>query len=461
MKTGNSPEVNSDMTQDETENDNKKMINKAFMSFGFDLFSAVDKSANQGNLVFSPFSVQHALCMLMNGATDNTLTEMKNMMNISDYSLDAINEYNRDTRTKIESLTDIRSVLDETKPYNEYGIPATRPDTSICSRIANGIWTKEGYTFKDEFLNTNKSFYDAEVKSIDLASQDAITEHIDKWISEKTNNTIKSSDIEASSNLSMVIANALYFKGKWANQFDKNDTKDGQFTNNDGSMSTVQMMSKQDHFVFYEDSHFKAIKMYYGNGSISMGIFLDRSDEFDYGAQELTKEEWEAYMNSNNHQPVNIELPKFKIDYNIKLNDILKDMGMNEAFTDEACFPLISDRQAKVDKVSQKAYISVDEEGTEASAVTIVELEEKGLPQEEAKDFIINRPFYFTIEDNTTNTLLFAGHIKSLGEKSASTISETSSSPARNATYDLQGRKLQNTPQRGMYISNGKKHVKF
>lgn len=464
QNTDNNIEQNINTAQEETWRDSIKTINDAFQSFGFELFSAVDKSASK-NVVFSPFSVQHALCMLMNGAKDNTLAEMKEMMKISDYSLNTINELNRDTRTKIESLTDIRSVLDETKPYNEYN-PATRPDTSICTRVANGIWTMKGREFKEEFLNTNKSFYDAEVKSIDLASQDDITEHIDRWIKEKTNNTIKSSGIEANELLSMVIANALYFKGKWTSQFNKGDTKDDQFTNYDGSLSTIPMMHKEETLTFYEGSKFNAIKMNYGHGNISMGIFLDRSDEFDCGNLELTKEEWESYMNCKNKQPINIAMPKFKIDIDVKLKEILTEMGMKDAFTNAASFDLAKNSDSKsgpvVGDIKQKAYISVDEEGTEASAVTIIILIEKAEPNtEKPKDFIINRPFYFTIEDNTTNTLLFAGHIKSLGGPSASAISETSTSPARNATYDLQGRKLQNTPQRGMYICNGKKYVRF
>jgi len=424
--------------------------------FGFKLFSETDNSHKNSNVVFSPFSAQNALSMLMNGAENNTLYEIKNVMNISGFTEDYINDYNREVRTNIESLMAIRNVS-----VNKGGImPSERTDTTICVRVANSIWAKEGTHCNEDFISKNKTFYDAEFSTINLANQDTISKYIDTWIKDKTRNTIKSAGVEANELLEMVLTNALYFKGYWEFPFDAKSTNNEVFCNIDGSSVSIPMMNKKGYLYYYKNKYFRAVKLPYGDGSISMGIFLANIDglESDDESSNLNYNDWAYYMNRSISKKVELKLPKFNVECDLDLKENLSSMGIIEAFNDNADFSRMYDGPSKVDRMKQKIYLSVDEEGTEAAVTTIQETACSSEEPEEIEQFYVNRPFYFTIEDNTTNTILFVGHIKSLNESSTN-ISDIIALSSEDTIYDLQGRRLNTIPQKGIYISKGKKIV--
>ncbi len=383
----------------------------------FNLFSELaDSKPTTDNICFSPLSAQLALSMLQNGADGNTLKEMKWAMGLSEYSDGEINLFNQ---ALTQSLTSRPEFLPE--QWKWYG--ATEEEARkyydaeypVCE-IANSIWHRPDITLFDSFTDTVRSYYDAGIGSVRFDTQEGI-DQINQWVSDKTHTLIpKIYNEPQSAELAVVLANALYFKGAWHTPFDKENTRPGVFHNANGSNVMTDMMTQNEYYQSTTTGKFQSLTLPYGNGDFSMTIFLPVEGT---KLPDLTRADWiQTVSQPQQFRPYALTFPRFDFGDCHELNDILKKMGMNEAFDkDKAEFTRMTDFQTFISKVLQLSKISVDEEGTEAAAVTIIGIEGTSIEDPDPinyEPFRIDRPFYFTIENRKEKAVLFVGRVATL-----------------------------------------------
>ena len=360
-------------------------------TFAFDLFKTTYAQTEEANIFVSPLSVNMALSMTMNGAKDATLDEMKEALRANGYSLDEINKYNKSLREALLAV-----------------------DKSTMLSIANSIWYHNAYKFKDEFISANKSNYDAEIKAIDFRSPNALKQ-INDWASDKTNKKIPEIIKEITPESVAYLINAIYFKGIWREKFEKNRTKDEDFYSEDGvSMGKVKMMSQTHNFLYSEDENCGYLMLPYGNGAFSMIVMLpNEGKKIDDVMSNLNSESWNDAMYMVICE-VNLRLPRFKTECSYNMCEaILPEMGMITPFTDGADFSgMTEDKQILISKVIHKTFVEVNEEGTEAAAVTAVEMGPTSVPPPGTIiNYVVNKPFAFAIRENSTGVILFIGKI--------------------------------------------------
>jgi serine protease inhibitor len=353
--------------------------------FGFKLFSEIAKRDAGKNIFISPFSVAAALAMTYNGASGETQRAMAKTLELNSMSLDEVNQANAELCQMLEGL-----------------------DPQVQLAIANSLWLKHGETFKPEFIRRGRSFYDAEVAN--FSSGDAPI--INGWVSRKTRDKIKElvTDSDVAMSILMLI-NAVYFKGNWTAQFDKANTQESTFTLLSGKQKKLPMMSQSGHFTYHEEQGFQAISLPYGEGKVSMYIFLPgHQSSLAKFQQQLTVENWNRWISNLAETPGKIVLPRFKVEYGIGLNEVLRAIGMGIAFDPKADFSEMTSPPAFISKVIHKTFMEVNEEGTEAAAATVVMMG-RSLSFNTPFTMIVDRPFFCAIRDNETGTLLFMGSI--------------------------------------------------
>ena len=382
-----------------TAQDDDTALSSIYQKFAFTLFDKVVENKEDGgmNIILSPLSAQMALSMVQNGAAGNTLAEIQQVLGTSAYSTEQVNEYNRKVAEKLTYRPPVNK--DE----------ASNTSYPVCE-LANGTWAKPGITLYDSFKEKLATYYDAEAGTVDFGTQEGI-DVINKWANEKTHGLIPSIYDEPDPYLLVVLANALYFKGNWTIPFETNYTKTRKFHLIDGQTMDVDMMRMfYEYFKISKSDKFHTVTLPYGvKGDFTMTIFLPTDKQ---GFPSLTYEDWTFANKTSKSTLLNLQMPKFSIDDNHSLTDILQELGMVEAFTPLADFSLESPDPLMISKVFQLAKIIVDEEGTEATAVTVIDETETSIGDEEdPEDFIIDHPFYFTIENKSTQTILFMGQV--------------------------------------------------
>jgi serpin B len=266
---------------------------------------------------------------------------------------------------------------------------------------------------ENNFINTNKSYYNAEVSALDFSSPNAI-KTINGWVADKTRNKIETILDEIKPSHVMFLLNAIYFKGIWSKEFNKKSTQMMPFSLTNGSSIQTENMQRLDTLPYFSNSLFSAIQLSYGKENYNMYVFLpEPGKNLQDLAEKLNSENWETWMTGfKTTQNVDIKFPKFKYEYEIKLNDVLTEMGMGVAFTGAADFTGINrEGGLYIDYVKHKTFIEVNEEGTEAAAVTIVAIDKTsaGGPQKVA--FYVNRPFFYAITEKSTGAILFMGTV--------------------------------------------------
>jgi serine protease inhibitor len=367
-------------------------IIRADNDFGISLFREVVKTEDKAaNIFISPTSVAIALAMTYNGARGTTRTAMENTLRKTGFSMEEIN-------VSYKSLIDALVTVD--------------PDVTL--EIANSIWHRPELPVLPDFISINSMYYDAEVNALDFNSPGSL-EAINGWVKLKTHDKITEIIDQIPSSAIMYLINAIYFKGIWRSEFDKDNTADGTFTSGEGNMLTVPMMEQQDTFRYYRNEQFACVELPYGQGNFNMVILLPESGiATGEVINDLTPESWESIINSMAPEEVYIRLPRFKFDYDILLNDVLRSLGMGVAFTDSADFSGICEGGGiRISKVIHKTFVEVDEEGTEAAAVTAVEIIYSGssvikLPV----SFVADRPFIFAIREQDTGSIVFIGCVR-------------------------------------------------
>ncbi|MDR1719313.1 MAG: serpin family protein [Dysgonamonadaceae bacterium] len=389
-----------DKSEDTTEYTNPISINLSEVeqklaaegqTFGMELFAAVMKAeSKKENIVISPLSLNIALAMVWNGANGDTRAAIQEAMGMSNYPQETVNAY----------FKKLKEILLQTDPTTKLS-------------LANSIWSRKGFPFKDSFFSINREWYEAQVSELDFNDPGAI-DIINKWCSDNTNGLIKEMVQQIPSDIVMYLMNALYFKGCWSDGFGfpAASTADADFTKTDGSTIKVKMMSQKSKQQYYTDENLALTSIPYGNGAFRM-VFVLPNGSFDALTEQLkTAGYLSTCLNSAHSTEVNLYIPKFKTGYEIKLNEPLETLGMGMAFTYFADFSGISDIRLCISEVKQKTYIDVNEEGTEAAAVTSVGMGLTSVnPTPQPATFRADRPFLFLIQETSTNIILFEGKI--------------------------------------------------
>jgi len=358
-------------------------------TFAFDLFKTTYQSTNEANVFVSPLSVNMALSMTLNGAAGLTMEEMKEALRATNYSLDDINKYNKSLREALMKVD---------------------PTTDVA--IANSIWYRNTLTVKTNFLSVNKNFYDAETKALDFNSPNSI-QQINKWVSDKTHAKIPEIVKEISPMTMMYLINATYFNGIWKSTFGKDDTREEYFyPENDVDRHQAYMMRQTGFFPYSEDEQCRYLKLDYGNGAFSMIVMLPQYEKtLDDVIANLNSATWRDAMHMGSYE-VSLRFPRFKVECEYEMStSILPSMGMKNPFTEDADFSGISDVALCISKVIHKTFVDVNEDGTEAAAVTAVEMDATALPPGQIVYYVVNRPFAFAICENSTGVILFIGTI--------------------------------------------------
>ena len=361
-------------------------INKAFP-----LFAAVDAAtkANE-NFTISPLSLSEMLVMASNGANGETRKQINSIICVND-------------NISKESLNEAFNGL------NEY---LARVDSKTTFTTANSVWIDEGFKVKPEFLSDKKLIGETFNQKLSTIKT---MDDINHWCDIKTSGCIKDILTEPLDDYCrMVLANALYFKGMWKNKFSKDDTKEKEFTNSDGSKSKVQMMSQSSMFLGYEGLDMDFVEFPYGNENYCMDVFLPHEDKkLDECMKDFDQKTFEEYLKKAAMGEILVEMPRMKLNYKTSLVKPLKAMGMTDAFSDDADFSGISNEKTYISDVIQATFVNVDEEGTEAAAVTIATMKNDIMPMR-TSTFFMNRPFAYIIREKATGTILFMGKVRKL-----------------------------------------------
>lgn len=365
----------------------EKTVVDADQRFGLRLLRATVDAEEAGENVFvSPISVSMALGMTLNGARGETRTAMERALEKQNLSPDEINDAYRGLIDLLEGL-----------------------DPNVEVSIANSIWYREDVSVKQAFIDTNRTHFDAEVAGLDFASSGA-PDRMNDWVNEETNGTIsKIVSGPISDDILMYLINATYFKGAWRTQFDPEKTEEGPFHLADGATVTVPMMKRTEEVSppLLRTDQFTAVDLAYGDSLYSMTILLPREDASVRGVVDsLDAEAWTRITTQMTATELGrLKMPKFTLQYERKMRDVLTDLGMGVAFTEQANFRGIADTRLAIHKVKHKTFLQVDEEGTEASAVTSVSVGPTSAPP----SVVVDRPFVVVIRENHSDTLLFTG----------------------------------------------------
>jgi len=287
--------------------------------------------------------------------------------------------------------------------------------------IANGLWAQNDFKFLDSYFDIVKSNYHSELTNVDFIdnySRETVRKEINAWVAQKTNDKIK--DILKQGSLDpltrLVLVNAIYFYGNWAQPFKKEATQPKDFNLMDGNKLNVPFMNQQIMYNYYEDSKIQAIEIPYKDNKASMVIFLPvKSNGIAEFEKSFDYKYYQDIISSFQSTEVRLSLPKFQTTHNINLETTLSQMGMPLAFSQiGADFSgMTGKRDLYISKVIHQAYIHVDEKGTEAAAATAVIMEKMTAIRNpiEPKIFNADHPFIFLIKDNTSGSILFMGKI--------------------------------------------------
>ena len=363
---------------------------EANTKFAFKLFSEILKQDEGKNIFISPTSVAIALTLLYNGASGKTQQEMATVLELQGINRSDINAANQTLLATLENL-----------------------DPEVLLSIANSVWIRQNFPLNQEFLQQVKQFYQATATELDFNSPKA-AEIINQWVKENTRGKIPQIIERIDPADVLFLINAIYFKGNWSEKFDQSRTTQKPFYLPDGSNKQHPLMSESGEYFYYENKLFQVIRLPYGRKQVSMYVFLPlKNSNLDFFYQQLTLDNWKNWMRCLSKREGYIELPRFKLEYEITLNNTLQALGMGSIFDDSSAdFSAMTSDPVCVSEVKHKTFVEVNEEGTEAAAVTSIEvvlLSAVMFPP--PFRMIVNRPFFYTIRDDRTGLILFMGSI--------------------------------------------------
>ncbi|MBT1697734.1 serpin family protein [Fulvivirgaceae bacterium PWU4] len=356
-------------------------ITRGVNDFTFDLFKRIDEPAK--NSFMSPLSVSMALGMVMNGTSDETRQSILNTIDYSEFTAAEVNQAYKD-------LTELLLSMDRT----------------VTMDVANSVWHNRNYAVNRDFVSIVRQQYDAKVEGLNFSADDA-KNTINNWVANKTREKITKVIERIAPEDVMFLINAIYFKGSWAQQFDKTRTSVAPFKTVDGTSVTADMMHAKDAVVqLYQNDEVQVVDVPYGNGQFSFTIVAPFSNLNEMtgvlDAAQLTG--WISHADSTK---ITLRMPRFKMRWQKDLKETLMSMGMKiNGFPN--LFESISDN-LEISKVDHQAYLDVNEEGTEAAAVTTVGIQLTSAPIERV--ITIDRPFLFMIREKHSGVILFMGKL--------------------------------------------------
>uniref|UniRef100_A0A4W6G0R8 Leukocyte elastase inhibitor n=1 Tax=Lates calcarifer TaxID=8187 RepID=A0A4W6G0R8_LATCA len=382
-------------------------LSKANTTFCLDLFRKLSDNDNTANVFFSPFSISSALAMVMLGARGNTATQISE-----------VHDTWQDGCLKTQDCQDVHTSF--TQLLTEFN----KADAPYALSVANRLYGEQSYQFVEDFLTQTRKLYNAELESVDFkTSSEAARVNINSWVEKQTQGKIRDmlpKDV-LDNDSRLVLVNAMYFKGTWNKTFERIDTYDAKFRLNKSDTKPVKMMNKTADFPLASipEANCQILEMPYKGKELSMLIFLPNEIEDDTtGLEKLEKQltyekfvEW-TRPDMMSEVEVDVKLPQFKLEETYDLKDVLKNMGMVDAFDDKKSdfSGMSGTKDLILSEVIHKTHVEVNEEGTEAAAATgaCVRLL-SGRMYFNLAHFIADHPFLFFIRHNTTMSVLFAG----------------------------------------------------
>jgi serpin B len=360
--------------------------------FGINLFRATALEEPK-NMMLSPLSASVALTMLLNGCNTQTYEQIRTMIGYEGLTLDEIN-------STYQSL--VGQLLDV--------------DATVKLALANAVFYRQDFTVKPPYLEAMKKSFDAEIAALDFSAPTAL-ETINGWASDNTNGKITKVLDEIDPLTVMFLMNALYYKGTWTYQFKPENTQDGTFHLADGTDVNVRMMHEKLAVKSFNGTNYQAIELPYGQENFTMIILLpDFNTSLHDFLDGFNADDWDEITSgidsSEFIEDKAVFIPKFKFEYEKKLNEQLQALGMVDAFNDQVAdlsgiHEIGFGNRLFVRFVKQNSFIEVNEEGTEAAAVTTI-----GIGYTGVNEFLVDKPFIFGIRERTTNTLLFIGKVE-------------------------------------------------
>jgi len=362
-------------------------------AFGFDLFrKVIETSGSENNLMISPLSVSMALGMTRNGAAGTTLDAMNETLGMSGFTEQEINESYQYILGTFSSL-----------------------DPAVKLSIANSIWYSNTFSVLQPFIETNQTYFGASVTPLDFKDPASVTT-INNWVSDKTNQLIPTIIEEIPDGMVMYLIDAVYFKGQWRYKFEKDKTEAKTFYLSDGSEVQAESMLQRANLQYFAGTGFKAVELPYNQGNYNMNILLpEASSSISEIISQLTQDNWNNWQKNYTEADVQVQLPKFKYDYDEKnMIPVLKALGMEIAIDPNyADFTRMNGLGGLfISEVKHKTYIETNEEGTEAAAVTSVGMSNTSVGNDpQPVYFTADHPFVYIITEKSTGTILFIGTV--------------------------------------------------
>jgi serine protease inhibitor len=390
---------------------------RANTGFAFKLFGDLAARDAGKNLFISPASVSFALAMTYNGAAGDTQQAMARTLGFDAMSREEVNQ-----------------------AFDLLRLTLANPTPDIRLGIANSLWARKDAAFRPDFLARDRQYYGAELSLLDFSDPSA-PGTINDWVKRRTENRIDKVVDKIDPLTLMFLINAIYFKAPWSHPFGPANTHDGTFTLADGSTRQVPLMYGEPYGVgYYRGDGFQAVSLPYGapmaptpeatadpnqppyqQGRVAMYVFLpDRESSLEQFYTQLTPENWERWMGEFHGGQVKVTLPKFRFEYASELKEPLSALGMDIAFDQNRAdfsdmVTLPPGMRAYIASALHKTYVGVDEEGTEAAAVTVIQVVPASI-QLDQPEIVVDRPFFFAVRDTATGSILFMGAVTDPGE---------------------------------------------
>jgi serine protease inhibitor len=366
----------------------------SYNDFGISLYNLIAAENAGRNIFMSPLSISIALAMTYNGASGATADEIGGVLRLEGWSRKEMNEMNENLLERLGTEME-----------------------GVTLDIANSLWCREGLCFDPLFLERTGEHFGAEARSLDFMSPGA-ADVINGWVSEKTQGMIDKIVQYIDPISILFLINAVYFKGEWKDEFDAEETSEEDFHLASGGIRRVQMMHKSRTFSYHRGEDFQAVDLPYGDGRMSMYLFLpDSASSLERFHNCLTEKTWKGFLSLNTfgRRKGSIAMPRFRAEFATGLNALLFELGMSKAFDRrEADFSGMMSggpEEVWIDEILHKAVIEVTEKGTEAAAATSVVMVAASISIEEPFVMVLDRPFFFAIRDNETGMILFMGSI--------------------------------------------------
>jgi serpin B len=372
----------------------EKAVASQMNVFAFRLLqTVVDDEEPDKNILISPFSASIGLGMLNNGANGQTQKDLQKVLNAPDLSKEELNRYFRNRISAVRQA-----------------------DPGVSFEIANSVWIDKNFSVLENFIKVNATWFDAEVRNEAFADKQTV-ELVNDWCAGATQGKIPRIIDELSDQAVVLLINALYLKAAWTVPFPKENTKVELFHNTGGSEVSVPMMQMDSiYFNYAEAENFELLELPYGNESFSMNILLPRQGiTLESLMEKLGENTWQTALSHLKGTKISVKLPRFGIEYGKDLKESIINMGATTIRGGNADFSLINpDKQLSVSRVLQKSLIEVNEEGTEAASVTLVEVGISLGGTLKVPLFQVDRPFLFIIREKASDAALLMGVVRNL-----------------------------------------------